>query len=210
MSERRRDDRHALEQPGVGTVRVIQDVDVKHLEPDHAIVIAKRPIPLGERLLLEIPHEKALGSYAWLARAVNSRVLLGHGALVREVRLAITERPGDAQAIEEFASGADWGKVIIGAVIRRVPVRLLQASASGCEWESPAPLDAGTVGFVDVRSSDRPHTEAVRILRTWRAVGPLWPYRMAVEFLTLGPASPESFRGVAALVAAGTPSTNTQ
>ena len=46
----------------------------------------------------------------------------------------------------------------------------------------------------------------MRILRSLHALGPLWPYRMAVEFLTLGPTSPDSLRGVAALVAVGAPS----
>jgi len=51
----------------------------------------------------------------------------------------------------------------------------------------------------------RHRTEAVRVLRTERAGGD-WPFRMAVEFLTLAPLSPDSLRGIAAVVATGAPS----
>jgi hypothetical protein len=130
--------------------------------------------------------------------------------LRREVRLLITARPGEADdAPERFARLEDRRKPIGGAVIRRVPVRIVQVSTSGCMWESPSTLDEGIVGFVDVRTSGQRHTEAVRVLRTLRSMGPLWPYRMAVEFLTLGPTSPDSLRGVAALVAVSAPSLKT-
>ena len=206
MSERRRGERYALDQPGMGTVRVIQDVEIAHFDASESVVIAARTIPLGERLLLEIPDERGGPSNTRLARAVNSRVILRGGGLRREVRLLITTRPGEADdAAERFAKLEIRRKPLGGAVIRRVPVRIVQVSSSGCLWESPSALDEGTVGFVDVRTSGQRHTEAVRILRTLHAPGPVWPYRMAVEFLTLGPTSPDSLRGVAALVAVGVP-----
>ena len=70
----------------------------------------------------------------------------------------------------------------------------------------PTPLEEGSVGFVEVRTPGQQRTEAVRILRTQRAGGTSWPYRMAIEFLTLAPLSPESLRGVAAVIATGVPS----
>jgi hypothetical protein len=210
MSERRRGERYDLQHPGMGTVRVIQDVEIAHFDASESVVIAARTIPLGERLLLEIPDERGGPSNTRLARAVNSRVILRGGGLRREVRLLITARPGEADdAPERFARLEDRRKPIGGAVIRRVPVRIVQVSTSGCMWESPSTLDEGIVGFVDVRTSGQRHTEAVRVLRTLRSMGPLWPYRMAVEFLTLGPTSPDSLRGVAALVAVSAPSLKT-
>jgi hypothetical protein len=210
MSERRRGERVDLQQAGMGTVRVIQDVEIAHFDATEAVVIAARTIPLGERLLLEIPDQNGGLSNTRLARAVNSRVILRSGGLRHEVRLLITARAGEADdAPERFARLEDRRKPLGGAVIRRVPVRIVQVSSSGCLWESPSALDEGTVGFVDVRTFGQRHTEAVRILRARRSIGPIWPFRMAVEFLTLGPTSPDSLRGVAALVAVGAPSPTT-
>ena len=206
MSERRRGERYDLDHPGMGTVRVIQDVEIAHFDATESVVIAARTIPLGERLLLEIPDDRGGATNTRLARAVNSRVVLRGNGLRREVRLLITARAGEADdAAERFARLELRRKPVSGAVVRRVPVRIVQVSSSGCLWESPSALDEGTVGFVDVRTFGQRHTEAVRILRTLRALGPLWPFRMAVEFLTLGPTSPDSLRGVAALVAVGAP-----
>jgi hypothetical protein len=205
MSERRRGARYELEQPGMGTVRVIQDVEIAHFDATESVVIAARTIPLGERLLIEIPDDRGGPSHTRLARAVNSSVVLRGNGLRREVRLLITARPGEADDAAERFALEERRKPVSGAVIRRVPVRIVQVSSSGCLWEAPSALDEGTVGFVDVRTFGQRHTEAVRILRSLRALGPLWPYRMAVEFLTLGPTSPDSLRGVAALVAVGAP-----
>src|SRR6185436_13883243 len=98
------------------------------------------------------------------------------------------------------------GSPMIAAISRRVPVRLVEVSASGCLCDAPTPLDEGSVGFIDVRTPGQHRTEAVRILRTQRAGGSSWPYRMAVEFLTLAPLSTESLRGIAAVIATGVPS----
>ena len=76
----------------------------------------------------------------------------------------------------------------------------------GMPVDAPTPLEEGSVGFVEVRTPGQHRTEAVRILRTHRAGGSGWPYRMAVEFLTLAPLSPDSLRGIAAVIATGAPS----
>jgi len=205
MSERRRGERQVLDHPGVGTMCVIQDVDVTHVDATESVIIAARTIPRGERLLLTIPDESGGESHTRLARVASSRVVLRSGALRREVRLLISQRVGDSTALLEQATRrAEQRAVIKGAVIRRVPVRITEVSTSGCLWESPSSLDDGTVGWIDIRAAQQHHSEAVRVVRTRRFDGVMWPYRTAVEFLTLGPLSPESFRGVAALAAVGT------
>lgn len=206
MDERRRGARHTLAQPGMGTMSVVQDVEITYLDAHDCVVIASQPIPRGERLLLSLPDPDGGESYTRLARAVDSRVALRGGALRREVMLLIAPRSGEAADTNPpFASHDQHAPSMSAALMRRVPVRIVQVSYSGCLWEAPSPLDEGTVGFVDLRRSGHHQSEAVRILRTMRSDGSNWPHQMAVEFLTLFPLSPESIRGVAAMVAAGAP-----
>lgn len=193
-------------QPGMGTVRVTQDVEVTRLDQTEAAVITTQSLPLGERVLLEIPDDRGAISKARLVRTMNSRFVLKDGRLRREVQLSIIGHIGVPEVREAVDPEEPRTEPIVAAVSRRVPVRLVEVSPSGCLWEAPAPLDEGSVGYVEVRTSGQHHTEAVRILRTFRSVGSTWPYRMAVEFLTLAPLSPESLRGVAAVVATGAPS----
>lgn len=205
MGERRRSVRQVLEHPGMGTICVIQDVDITHVDAQESVVIAARTIPRGERLLLAIPDDLGGESHTRLARVANSRMVLRSGALRREVRLLMTQRAGDTTApIEHAAWRTEQRGVIRGTVIRRVPVRIVEVSTSGCLWESPSSLDDGTVGWIEIRSARQHHSEAVRIVHTKRSDEAVWPYRTAVEFLTLGPLSPESLRGVAAVAAVGT------
>jgi hypothetical protein len=204
MSERRSGERLLLAPPGLGTLRVRQDVEVKYLDAGIGVVITQNTIPLGERLLLEVPDERLSRAHAWLAHAVSSRVVAGEGTLRRETHLWIARRTEDvAPPPEAVASSVD--RTVMGSLLRRVPVRLVQASRSGCLGESPVPVEEGTVGFIEVRASHQSHTETVRIVRTWRSVGQIWPHRVAVEFMTLTPPTPDSLRGVAALMAVGTP-----
>jgi hypothetical protein len=205
MNERRRGERNVFAHPGMGTVRVTQDVEVTRLNGAEAAVIATQTLPIGERVLLEIPDERSKVSKARLVRTVESRFVLKDGRLRREVQLSIIGHTGVPDVTEPLGA-VESALAVVGAVSRRVPVRLVEVSASGCLWDAPAPLDEGTVGFVEVRTPGQHRTEAVRILRTQRAVGSVWPYRMAVEFLTLAPLTPDSLRGVAAVVATGNPS----
>ena len=190
----------------MGTVRVTQDVEVTLLDSTEAAVITTQTLPIGERVLLEIPDERNAVSKARLFRTEKTRFVLKDGRLRREVRLSIighTGIPDEKHATSEPTRAT--AAPMIAAISRRVPVRLIEVSASGCLFYAPTPLDEGSVGFIEVRTPGRHRTEAVRVLRTERAGGD-WPFRMAVEFLTLAPLSPDSLRGVAAVVATGAPS----
>ena len=54
----------------------------------------------------------------------------------------------------------------MGALIRRLPVRVVEASTAGCVFESPSIVVEGAVGFVQMRTSTQEHSEAVRVRRT--------------------------------------------
>lgn len=187
-------------------MRVTQDVEVTRLGSMDAAVITTQSLPLGERVLLEIPDERSAVSKARLVRTERARFVLKDGRLRREVQLSIIGHTGVPEVRDAIGFDHVATPPVVAAISRRVPVRLVEVSASGCIWDTPALLDEGSVGFVEVRTPGRQQTEAVRILRSLRAVGSTWPYRMAVEFLTLAPLSPDSLRGVAAVVATGVPS----
>jgi len=190
----------------MGTVRVTQDVEVTRLDSMEASVITTQTLPVGERVLLEIPDERSAISKARLFRTVKTRFVFKDGRLRREVQLAIIGHTGVPEARPAAEPIRVSTSPMIAAISRRVPVRLVEVSTSGCLCDAPTPLEEGSVGFVEVRTLGQQRTEAVRILRTQRAGGTSWPYRMAIEFLTLAPLSPESLRGVAAVIATGVPS----
>ena len=162
-------------------------------------------LPVGERVLLEIPDERSAISKARLFRTVKTRFVFKDGRLRREVQLSIIGHTGLPEARGTTEPTRPMTGPMIAAISRRVPVRLVEVSTSGCLCDAPTPLEEGSVGFVDVRTPGHHRTEAVRILRTHRAGGSSWPYRMAVEFLTLAPLSPDSLRGIAAVIATGAP-----
>jgi len=202
MTERRRDERVRIVGPSVGVFRVVQDVDIQRFSGDDVFVIAASPIPRGERLLLESPQAGQADARSLLVRALENRVYVEHGVLRWVVRLALTPRLGES---EPQIDGTQLGSAerATSAVVRRVPIRLVEASRSGCRFQSPASIDVGTVGFVELRTSERCHSEALRVNRESRTRERIWPYAMAGDFLTIGPVSLESLRGVATIIAVG-------
>lgn len=208
MTERRRGERSVFSQPGMATLRVTQDVEITHLDATEAVVFIAHTTPVGERMLLEIRDTRGAASAARLVRTTATRFAFKDGRLLRELHLSVLEHTGFTDGQPSISSIPPAVTPMVGNVSRRVPVQLVEVSVSGCLCDATAPLDEGVVGFLDVRTRGQLRTEAVRILRTLRAVGSPWPCRMAVEFLTLAPSSPDSLRGVAAVVATGTPRTS--
>jgi hypothetical protein len=189
----------------MATVRLTMDVEVTCLDQNQATVITTQALPSGERVLLEIPDSRGVALNTRLARTVKTRVISRDGQLRRELHLAII---GDTR-VPDVPDPGDLALPttrLFATVSRRVPVRLVEVSASGCLWDAAVPIDEGSVGFLEVRTRGQCKTEAVRVLRTQDGSGSSWPYRMAVEFLTLAPVSPDALHGVAAVVATGTPS----
>jgi hypothetical protein len=203
MIERRRAERVHLVDPGVGSLRMVQDVEIAQLLSHQAVVIAPGALPCGERLLLEIPVALHARPCTVLARVVDSRVVMNEGGLRYQVRLkTVQSTPGGwrFQGVRMRREGT-----VMGALLRRVPVRLVEASTAGCVFESPSVVVEGAVGFVQMRTSIDQHSEAVRVRRTSQTSNRIWQYRMAAEFLTFGPASPGSLRGLATIMTVGSP-----
>jgi hypothetical protein len=203
MIERRRAERFPLIESGVGSLRMVQDVEIAQLGSHNAIVIAPGPLPRGERLLLEIPTARDAHVCTVLVRVVDNRVVMDDGSLRRRVHLKMVHPAPRDSRFEGVLT--EWGRSVVGAVIRRVPVRVVEASTGGCVFESPSIVIEGAVGFVRIKSSTHDHSEAVRIRRTLQTSNSVWQYRMAAEFLTLGPTSPDSLRGLATVMSVGFP-----
>jgi hypothetical protein len=203
MIERRRAARFLLIDPGMGSLRMVQDVEITHVGSHHAVVIAPSALPSGERLLLEISTARHANPCTVLAHVVDNRAVMDDGALRRQVRLKLVEAARRGRELEGVQISR--GRPVMGALIRRVPARVIEASTAGCVFESPSHVIEGSVGFVWMRTAIHEHSEAVRVRRTSQTSDLLWQYKMAAEFLTLGPISPDSLRGFATIVAAGSP-----
>ena len=197
MVERRRPERALLVDPGVASLRLVQDVQIAQLGLDHAIVIAPGPLPVGERLLLEIPVALHVRPCTVLVRVVDNGIVLDDGLFRRRVRLSILHQAPRGWRFEGVRMRR--GGSVMGALIRRVPVRLIEASTTGCVFDSPSLIVEGAVGFVQMRTSIEERSEAVRVRRTSQTSDIVWQHRMAAEFLTLG-ASLASLRGRATIM----------
>ena len=92
------------------------------------------------------------------------------------------------------ASCRDRPRVLLAALIRHVPLRLLDVSPDGCLFASPALIDVGTVGRLDVMLRDGHRVHAVRVCRSVRRKGRSWPYQVAAQLLILGAPAPASGR----------------
>ena len=182
----------------------MQDVQITRLGSQHAVVIVPRQLPQGERLLLDIWVAHDAKPYTVLVHVVSNQVVMDEGSLRWQVRLKMVQPPprGGFEGVQ-----LPPFRRVIGALSRRVPVRLVEASTTGCVFESPSAISEGTVGFVQTRTATRNRSEAVRVRRMSETSDPAWPYRIAAEFLTLGPVSPDSLRGLATIMSVGPPRT---
>jgi hypothetical protein len=204
MIERRRAERVHFVQPGVGSLRLVQDVEILRLGPHQAIGVVPGRLPSGERLLLEIRLTRDAKPSTVLVRVVGDQPVTDEGTLRWRVRFKMI------QGVPRDAFGATRStprQSVMAALIRRVPVRVVEASTGGCQFESPSALGEGTVGFVQTRTTTADCSEAVRVKRMSETSDLAWPYRMAAEFLTLGPATPDSLRGLATIMSVGSPAT---
>ena len=204
MIERRRAERVQFAQPGVASLRTVQDVEIARLGSHHAVVIVPAQLPEGERLLLEVWAAHEAKPYTVLVHVVGNQVVMDEGTLRWRARLKMVQpaRRGEFSGVQLAPS-----RRVLGALIRRVPVRVVEASTAGCVFESPSAVVEGVVGFVQTRTAIHKCSEAVRIRRTSETSDHAWRYRMAAEFLTLGPVSPDSLRGLATIMSVGSPRT---
>ena len=73
-----------------------------------------------------------------------------------------------------------------GVVVRRVAVRVVDLSASGCLLETRVRLSEGAVGTLHLTVDGRRYRETVRISRVAPTAGRSGAHRAGAQFLTLG------------------------
>jgi hypothetical protein len=199
MTERRFAERLVVKDGTVGGLRVLQDVEIERASRDEITIVSTRPIPRGERMRLESLYEDQARQVT--VRAVECQTLIA-SVFVQRVRLQVVGVVTEEQQSEPREAGArptpqsrgSSPRPVVAALVRRVPIRLLDISASGCAFDMPAKVDEGTVGFLDVTLDGGPYEEAIRICRSSRVRLSTWPYRLGAEFLTLAPPSSASLR----------------
>lgn len=87
----------------------------------------------------------------------------------------------------------------VGALVRRLAIRVVNISPVGCLLESTLPVEEGTVALLALHVGGRRYVDAVRITRVVRLKGGIWTYRLGAELLTLAPPSGATLRRVALL-----------
>ena len=85
-----------------------------------------------------------------------------------------------------------WGP-LTGALIRSVPVTVLNVSTRGCLIQTAARLDPGAVGVLEVEGAEDVHSEVVRVCHAIERPGSSVPFCAGTEFLVFdAPASPSA------------------
>jgi hypothetical protein len=173
-----------------GTVRLLNDVEIEHLTGTAITVLSETHVPRGERMILWAPAEDG-GEVTLRVRAVSRQTVV-ESTLRHRVRFEV-DAIGTGSIGARPASGVSAARRL-GAIVREVPIRLLEISEGGGLIESPVRLAEGTVGWLSVSGQDAPHQEIVRVCRSDERPERFWRWVSGVEFLTLEPAPAASLR----------------
>lgn len=173
-----------------GTVRLLNDVEIEHLTGKAITVLSETHVPRGERMILWAPAEDG-GKVPLRVRAVSRQTVVT-STLRHRVRFDV-DAIGTGSIGARPASGVSAARRL-GAIVREVPIRLLEISEGGGLIESPVRFAEGTVGWLSVSGPDAQHHEIVRVCRSDERPERFWRWVAAVEFLTLEPVSAASLR----------------
>lgn len=76
----------------IGSLRVVQDVEIHRLGPSEVTILTDGRVPPGERLLLQIPQAGGAPVNLWV-QAVEHRAWIGAGRVRQRVRLQVLRTP---------------------------------------------------------------------------------------------------------------------
>ena len=97
MADRGRARRFAVTPQALGTLRILQDVEIERLGREEVTIVATGPIPRGEHMLLQVLHEDGARS-SLLVRAVERRAVSIAGRVQQRVRLQVMRSVVDEAA----------------------------------------------------------------------------------------------------------------
>ena len=72
-----------------------------------------------------------------------------------------------------------------GAVLERIPGRLVDIGAGGCSVETSSRLSSGTFGFVEIQGPDASVAEVARVCDVTERPGAAAPYLVRLEFVPI-------------------------
>jgi len=72
-----------------------------------------------------------------------------------------------------------------GAVLERIPGRLVDIGAGGCSVETSSRLSSGTFGFVEIQGPDASLAEVARVCDVTERAGAAAPYLVRLEFVPI-------------------------
>ena len=168
-----------------GLLRILDDVEIEAVTDQTITVLSEAQFPRGERMVLWAPAEDG-GEVPVRIRAVQRQADLASASVRHRVKFdidAIAAPLDQPDRATRPATGSASPR--IGSVMREVPIRLVDLSATGCLVESPVRIAEGVVGWLSVNSQHTQHHEIVRVCWSdWR-IERFWPCIAGFEFLTL-------------------------
>ena len=87
-----------------------------------------------------------------------------------------------------------------GAIVRRIPLVVLNLSAAGCLVESSEMVREGIVGVLEVSVEEQQYSEVIRVCRSTALRGTYQRCRAGAQFLALSAGTERSLRSLAGRV----------
>lgn len=179
MQDRRRSARFSLGRPLEGTLKLLEEVLVERYVENEMTVLATMPAKPTESMVID----RVIASNGALldVRVAGSEPAIMDGILRHRLTLRIDENTGAVRPI------------MVGGLVRTIPVHLLELSEGGCQLVSPIPVASGLSGELCIALEDGMRSEALQVCRCQILSGAGSLFRVGAQF-RLMPLSSHSFR----------------
>ncbi len=176
MLDRRKFPRALLAEALEATLRLTEDVLVESYASNEITVVSG--VPARSDQCLAIAPVGAAPPAPFDVRVTESTPAVVDGVLRHRLRLRVL----DHQRFDQPR--------MRGALVRDVPVRVLDVSAGGCLMETGGPVNHGTAGELHVTINGEEHADTLRVCRCSLVRGAGSMFRLGAEFgpMTRAPA----------------------
>jgi len=171
MQDRRRSARFSLSHPLEGTLRLMDEVLVERYVENEMTVLASMAAKPSEAMVID----RVIASNASLldVHVARSEPAVVDGLLRHRLTLLVED--------ERLASRP----VMVGALVKTVPVHVVDLSEGGCLVDSPMPLAAGLCGELGITLDESLRSEALQICRCQIVPGAGSLFRVGAQFRLL-------------------------
>src|SRR5262249_24194655 len=176
-----------------GTLYVSSDIGIEYRSDTELIATAERAHMPGEVLSIELVNDDA----CICVRVTESGPILVGGKLRHRLRLTAIRQNQDLSMKAPDRPMADQRQqdaTEVGALTRRLGIRMLNCSANGCLLESCVPLDVGTVATLEISVSAQAFNDVVQIVRAHAIAGSAGIHQIAARLLSTTPLHRGSLR----------------